>query len=328
MSQRSPYAKAATTLACLVSTLLVPASARAAPAPAQETPQQPRTARSGLGGDSDGKKSETPAPKPKKQVEYLTAWPKPADKDAVLLDIERLCKSRTPEMGVQAREALETTGAPAVPFLLDRLGKERDETASKRLREVLVADTNAAHTRLLAKEFDSRFQATRTFTLWRAAAFPDPEIRAPAEAAWKRIDKQGAKADPEERYAAALCAASAGSVAGIEILQEAALKTWERRGVELRAALEGVRGPDATKIVLGRLKDADQKQKVAILRLLAGCGDRSSLAVVKHLLEDDDNQIRVAAINACRGIVEGTLPQEQLPVFEAIELAKKWKEKI
>jgi HEAT repeat protein len=278
----------------------------------------------------DGARAATdaPAPKPKKQVEYLTAWPAPANKDALLVEIEKLCKLRTPEMGVQARESLESAGAAAVPFLLERLGKEKDEAAAKRVREVLVSVTAAGQTRLLAKEFDNRFETTKTFALWRAAAFPDPQIRPAAEAAWKKIDKLGAKADPEQRYAAALCAASAGSLIGVDVLQETALKSWDRRGVELRAALEGVRGPEATKIVLAKLKDADQKQKVAVLRLLAGCGDKSALPAVKPFLDDDDNQLRVSAINACRGIVEGAPPLEQLPVFEAIETAKKWKEKV
>lgn len=281
-------------------------------------------------GTDDGTRpaSDAPAPKPKKQVEYLTAWPAPANKDALLVDIEKLCKLRTPEMGVQARESLQSQGAAAVPFLLERLGKERDENAAKRVREVLVAVTAAAQTRLLAKEFDSRFETTKTFALWRAAAFPDPAIRPAAEAAWKKIDKLGAKADPEQRYAAALCAASTGSLIGVDVLQETALKNWDRRGVELRAALEGVRGPEAAKIVIAKLKDADQRQKVAVLRLLAGCGDKSALPAVKPFLDDDDNQLRVSAINACRGIVEGAPPLEQLPVFEAIETAKKWKEKI
>jgi len=272
--------------------------------------------------------SDAPVAKPKKkEVQYLTAWPAPANKDALLVDIEKLCKARTPEMGVQARESLESAGAAAVPFLLERLGKERDENAVKRVREVLVTVTAAGQTRLLAKEFESRFDTTRTFVLWRAASFPDPEIRPAAEAAWKRIEKLGAKADPEQRYAAALCATSTGSLVGLDVLQETALKGWDRRGVELRSALEGIRGPEASKLVLAKLKDADQKQKVAVLRLLAGCGDRSTLPAVKPFLDDDDNQIRVSAINACRGIVDGAPPLEQLPVFEAIESAKKWKEK-
>ena len=283
-----------------------------------------------LGGDGAKPASApaAPGPRPRKQVERLTAWPAPANKDALLVDVEKLCKSRTPEMGVQARDSLQASGATAVPFLLERLGKEKDENAVKRLKEVLTAVTTAEQTRLLAKEFESRFDATRVYVLWRAAAFPDPGIRPAAEAAWKRIGKLGAKADAEERYAAALCAASSGSTVGLDVLEETALKSWDRRGVELRAALEGIRGPDATGVVLSMLKDADQKKKVGVLRLLAGCGDKTALSAVKPFLDDDDNQLRVSAINACRGIVENAPPLEQLPVFEAIETAKKWKEKI
>jgi hypothetical protein len=265
--------------------------------------------------------------RPKQEVVHLTEWPKPADKAQVALDIERLCKARTPEMALQAREALEATGDPTVPFLLERMGKERDEAAVKRIREVLITNTKAAHTRLLAKEFEDRSEGTRTFALWRCAAFPDKEIRPAAEQAWTRLKKLGDKAAPEELYAAALCAASTGSVVGLDVLHAAALKSWERRGVEIRAAIEGARGPEAAKLEVAKLEGADQKQKVAVLRMLAGCGDASALPAIRRFLDDDDNQIRVAAINACRGIVDGDPPLEQLPVFEAIETAKKWKER-
>jgi len=50
-----------------------------------------------------------------------------------------------------------------------------------------------------------------------------------------------------------------------------------------------------------------------------------AIAIVKPQLDNTDNSIRIAAINALRGIVDGDLPIANLPVFEAIELAKKWK---
>ena len=187
------------------------------------------------GDDAKPKPAEPVFIRPKKnQAEKLTAWPKPADKDQLLTDIERLCKARTAEMGVQARESLEAAGAAAVPFLLERLGREKEPDALKRVREVLIANTNAAQTRLLAKEFESKLAPSRTFALWRAAAFPDPEIRPAADAAWARIEKQGAKADPDERYAAALVSASAGSIAGFSAIYEVAAKSWDRRGIEMR----------------------------------------------------------------------------------------------
>jgi hypothetical protein len=62
--------------------------------------------------------------------------------------------------------------------------------------------------------------------------------------------------------------------------------------------------------------------------MLAGCGIKpDALPLVRPNLDSTDNSIRVAAINAMRGIVDGEPPIANLPVFEAIELAKKWKDK-
>lgn len=279
----------------------------------------------------DPPKKPEPAKTAPKAVERLTAWPKPADKDQVLTDIERVCKAHIPEMAEEGKNGLVAAGASAVPFVLERYGREREEDAKKRLFEILVATTGAEHTRLLAKEFGNKDLPARTFALWRAAQFPDAEIRKEADAAWTRVQKQGAKADVDERYAAGLCCASTGSIVGLEGLWEATLtpKEWDKKKKELRAALAGARGKEATAFVLAKLDDkADRKVKVAVLRMLAGCGDKESAARVRPFLDDEDNQIRVAAINALRGIVDGADPIENLSAFEAIEMAKEWKTKL
>lgn len=279
-----------------------------------------------LAQDTFSSKTPAKAPAPA-NVERLTAWPKPADKDTLLVDIERLVKARSPEMEQQARDAITNAGASAVPFLLDRYGKERDEAARERLHEMLLATTNAAHTRLLAKEFDDKQPATRTFALWRAAAFPDKELLAPAEAAVARVEKLGEKAAADEVYAAALSATAAGSLKGLPQLWTASLDSRDARGAEMRVALESVRGAAASQFVIDHAKDGQRKEKIAALHMLAGCGDHASASFVKPFLDDSDNSLRIAAINALRGIVDNEPPLDQLPVFEAIELAKKWKEK-
>jgi hypothetical protein len=72
-----------------------------------------------------------------------------------------------------------------------------------------------------------------------------------------------------------------------------------------------------------------RKTKVAGLRLIAACGEKES---AKHLvlpfLDENDNSLRVAAINALRGIVDGDPPLNKLSVFEAIERANKWKARL
>ncbi len=274
---------------------------------------------------------DPPKPKPAPEgaepaQEKLTAWPKPADKDVLLTDIERVIKAHVPEMAEQGHAGLVNEGAAAVPFVLDRYGKERNEEAQERLLNVLLEITAANQTRLLAKEFDDKLTPVRVFTLHRAAAFPDPGIAPAVEKAWARLEKAGDKADPDERYAAALCAASAGSIVGLDALFDACQsKRWDKEKREIRLALNGARGKPATDFALGKLEKADRKTKVAVLRMLAGCGEKAQAARLRLFLDDEDNAIRVATINALRGMVDGEPPIEDLAAFEAIEMAKSWK---
>jgi len=275
-----------------------------------------------------GMNKPDPAKVAAKPVERLTAWPKVADMDQMKVDIERVVKANVPEMATGGHDGLVAAGSGVVPFVLERYGLERDEEVRKRLFTILVETTSAEDTRLLAKYFDHKLVLVRTFALWRAAQFPDPALRKNVEASWARVAKQGEKADPDERYAVALCAASTGSVAGLEALWDATRtpKEWDVKKNELRAALEGARGKEATAFVLKKMDDkADRKVKVAVLRMLAGCGDKDSASFARPYLDDEDNQIRVAAINALRGIVDGDPPIENLSAFTAIEEAKKWK---
>jgi hypothetical protein len=64
------------------------------------------------------------------------------------------------------------------------------------------------------------------------------------------------------------------------------------------------------------------------LNLLSACGTQGDTSAVKPFLDSDDHQIRVAAINALRGMVDGEGPIDKLPVFDAIDLAKQWKNRI
>lgn len=269
-----------------------------------------------------------PAKEAPQAAAKLGAWPKPADKDVLLVEIEKICKASTEEMERGGREAVAAAGAAAVPFLLDRYGKERAEDARDRLQDVLLGATDASMTRLLAARFEDKNELVRTFALWRAAAFPDPELKAAAEKAWARAEKAGKKTTPDERYATALCCASAGSMAGFDALWEAVSAKWDRKKRELRAALDGVRSKEASAWALAKLKADDRKASVAALRMLAGCGVKDDAGRIKGLLDNEDNSIRVAAINALRGMVDGDGPLEDISAFEAIETAKKWKGRV
>ena len=280
-------------------------------------------------GDGAARASETA-----KDVVRASEWPAiPADKAAtVKTDIERLRKAGTPEMAEQAEAALVAAGAMVAPGLITAMGKERNVEARLRIEAVLDRVTGAEHTRLLAPHFADKSRDVRTWALTRCAAFPDREVAKGAQDALGKARAALAKDEKleggeAELYAAALCATAAGSHEGLDVLARTAVADWGKKGVEIRAALARVRDADSTKFALELLAKDERKQKVAALNLLAGCGTQDAISAVKSQLDSTDNSIRIAAINAMRGIVDGELPIANLPVFEAIELAKKWKER-
>lgn len=271
-------------------------------------------------------------------VRRLERWPEPADRQQVEVDVLRLRKAATEGMEQGAREALLAQGAAVAPALLEALRKEKDPAARARVEAVLERVTGAEHTRLLAQRFDDRAPEVRAFALRRAAAFPDPGLRSAAEAARERASRalEDKKLRDEERaalreelYRASLCCASSGSIVGLPQLVERARADWARSGPELRTALAACKGAPATAALLPALGSSDRAEVVAALGLLAVCGTGEETPQrIRPLLDHTDNTIRVAAINALRGIVDGDPPLERLPVFEAIEQANAWKKRL
>ncbi|MCB9915671.1 MAG: hypothetical protein H6828_11060 [Planctomycetes bacterium] len=263
-----------------------------------------------------------------KEVERLKAWPE-VDKETVKVDVERLRVARTDEMAEQADQALRAAGPGVVPYLLPKYGREKDEAALERMVDVLNAVTDARCTRLLAESFEDKELATRVWALRRVALFPDAGVRKPAEKALASVQKRKRDQDKEEVFAAALCCASAGSFEGFQVVFERAQKDWGDEGAAIHTALTALRSKEATERVAPLLSEGSRAAKVAGLRLLAACGElETAKPLVRPFLDDNDNSLRVAAINALRGIVDGDPPLDKLSVFEAIERANKWKARL
>ena len=263
------------------------------------------------------------------EVKRLEEWPKPADKDLLKTDVERLRKARTEEMGEQAFASLCEMGACAAPPLLKALAKEKDEDALERIVGVLDEVTGAEHTRLLAREFGNKSMRVRVYALKRAALFPDHGLAKDLLDRLAKLKKKGDKADEDELYAVALATVSAGELAGLDVVFQRSLEKWSKVKGEIGVAVAEIRGEPATMVLENHVRNGKRKYKVAALRLLAHCGDRTkAVPFIKPLLDDTDNSLRVGAINALRGIVDGDPPLDRLPVFEAIELAKEWKARV
>ncbi|MCA9002619.1 MAG: hypothetical protein KDB61_11900, partial [Planctomycetes bacterium] len=145
---------------------------------------------------------------------------------------------------------------------------------------------------------------------------------------WAMANKEGSHWEEEDQYLAALCCAAAGSEAGLELLIDKACKKWGKVREELTLALPSLRSDDLTQRLIERFGNTERQAQVDCLRLLSLCGTPASFPYIKPLLDSGDGSIKKAAINACRGIVENLPPLGDISVFDSIELAKKWKERL
>lgn len=268
------------------------------------------------------------------EPERLEAWPAPADAKALESEVLKLRKARTEEMERSAREALGALGAAAAPALLSALEHEKDAAARARVVEMLVACTDARHTRLLARELESRSGALRSFALARLAALPDAGLREAAGQALARAEKAADKAGPkdlearEERELAALFCAATGSGAGLEHVLARAERAWAEEQPRLRVALAPLKGSDAVGRLAAELEAKGRARKLAALRLLALCGDERALPALRPLLDATERDLQSATVDALRAIVDGEEPLGPIPVFELIEHLQRWKERL
>ncbi|MDF1836708.1 MAG: hypothetical protein P1V35_02465 [Planctomycetota bacterium] len=254
---------------------------------------------------------------------HLKEWPALENKE-----VKRLVKARTEEMGVDAAIKLKETGAGVAPALIKALGITKDKETMERIFDVLDAVTGPAHTRLLAKDFLSKKPNIRRYALGRVAQLPDTGVAEQAEAAWTMANKKGSHWDKQDKYLAALCCAAAGSDAGLELLIEYAGKKWGKVREDFALALPSLRSDALSKQLIERFGNTDRQSQVECLRLLSLCGTKASFPYIKPLLDSGDGSLKKAAINACRGIIENKPPLGNISVFDAIDLANKWKERL
>lgn len=290
-----------------------------------------------------GPAAGAPAPQdgaPAAAVERATEWPEGPSEKALTKTIGKLRKAASDEMVAQGFAEVREAGAGAAPGLLAALSKERDDDAADRIREALDLVTSAAHTRLLAAEFDHRADAVWRYSMLRAAELGDPGLREAAEGRWAELleheaDPKLAKRIPEGRKDhLAVFVLSTGSPLSLEpCLALAAAKDkeyrrWERylTGAASHARAGGAAVGDALAAALTDAKGIPAR--LACLRLLTWAGTKDHAKAVAPSLDAPENNIKVAAINALRRMVDGDDPIDKLSAFEAIERANKWKQRL
>jgi hypothetical protein len=272
------------------------------------------------------------------EVQRVEAWPEYGNKPELKRCISRVRKARTEEMATKGAEQLEEIGAAAAPFLLKSLRSEKDGEARARMEAVLDSITGPEHTRLLAVTLDEDSDAPRRYAAQRIAQLGDPGLRKRSEAFLAELkeraaDKRARKpTEPVDVDLAAVLCLATGSNAGLErVIQLASPGPWETWGAAVERACEHAKaaGPGiGAELSTGLSKASSPKDRVVFLRLLTYAGSPDQVSPIVPLLDAEENQVKVAAINALRRIVDGDAPLKRLSTFDAIERAQRWKARL
>ncbi|MFQ5503751.1 MAG: hypothetical protein ACE5F1_03015, partial [Planctomycetota bacterium] len=115
-----------------------------------------------------------------------------------------------------------------------------------------------------------------------------------------------------------LARAELGDLDSLPYLLGLAKENWKDRARDIVEVLPALKGEKATTWLVGRVREKELKTKLAALRLLWGAGTLGCVPVV----------LRIGAVNALRGIVDGEMPYKHLSVFDAIDEVKKWKRRV
>lgn len=272
------------------------------------------------------------------EVQRAEAWPEFGNKPELKQCISRVRKARTEEMAAKGAQQLEEIGAAAAPFLLKSLRSEKDGEARGRMEAVLDSITSPEHTRLLAETLDEDSDAPRRYAARRIAQLGDPGLRKRSEAFLAELteraaDKRARKPiEPVDLDLAAVLCLSTGSNSGLErVIRLASPEPWKTWGAALERACEHAKaaGPGiGAELSTGLSKASSPGDRVVYLRLLTYSGSRDQVSPIVPLLDAEENQVKVAAINALRMIVDGDAPLKRLSTFDAIERAQRWKSRL
>jgi len=274
-----------------------------------------------------------PTTQSQKAPAHLTRWPGLAKEQAkeVVRAVAKLKKASSEAMLAAGLETLERAGAGAAPELLRALAKEKKEAPRARLIGMLEKLTGAEHTRLLSIYFKHKSDALRHWSLRRCALFPDPGTLKAAQKALQKALNPGKRKEvqPDEVFVAALAACAAGDLSAMEHLEARAKKVWKIEAASIQRALSAVRGKAASTQLVSKLGSSDRKERLVALRFLTAAGvEAECVDAISPFLDDQDNELLVAAINALRSIVNHEPPLPRLSAFDAITKAKEWKAKL
>jgi hypothetical protein len=181
----------------------------------------------------------------------------------------------------------------------------------------IVTDRHAA---LVAREVKQPSVELRRYLVRRLCGFDDPELVPVFETAAK--DK-----DEDVAIYAALGLLTQKKKAGLERVLQAAKQRWQEFGPLIADVLPRARSADCGDWVFAAIAQASAADQMAGLRLARYLMIKQQGVILRTYLQAPDHTVKREAINTAR-VLHGEQPIENLSVFQAIEMAKQWLDKL
>lgn len=248
------------------------------------------------------------------------AWPSTTDyqKEQIHLLAGKLVKAE----GADADDIVKSIvafGPGASTTLFARFSE--DASANDKIAGVLDKLVTAEHAPLLVTYLGDKRAGLRHFVAARLAGFADKGQK-------PVFEKMIKDPDAEVSFQGTLALARLGDAGALEPLTRVAAKDWLKRGADIRKAAAALKGDAATKALVARLDQEDLNTRLGAMRMLSIVGSNDAAKALAPFLDSKEHILKKEAINALRGIVDNEPPLDTLSVFDAIDMAKKWKARV
>jgi hypothetical protein len=257
-----------------------------------------------------------PAPPPK------PAWPElpAAEAETAKLRLRRLDAAEA-EVAAAAEAELVAMGAGVAPLLLSQLGNRRP-TAPEALRRILHRVVEPVHAPLVAERADSKAPLLREWSVEFLALQHDGR--------WREVLARAFEAEDRElRFRAALGLAALGDQDALAtVFAQCQEQEWRDHAELVQRALAPARSSEMAEWLVRHMPRDDERARITGLRLMRALAPKEYAGVVATYLDAEQHAVKKEAINTLRAVVDGAAPLENLSVFQAIDQAKKWKERI
>ncbi len=252
-------------------------------------------------------------------------WPKLSDPERrrmrfQLRQLEGIDGSEAQQAkALQAEEVLSALGAGITLEVLRQLDSE-DEDKVAALERVLDRVLSPEYGPLVARLVKRKESAVRIYAVSRLARNHQQEM-AP-------IFREALKDDEDDvQFYAALGLAGLSDMSAMKVVFDRCRKDWSRFAGVIDEVLSPTRSAASADWVLAAMQPKDVRSQVVGLRLLRSLAPSTYKEKLQAYLDADQNAVKKAAINALRVVVDGDPPLEKLSVFQAIELAEKWRQR-